>query len=105
MTQKAYLLLGLTAIVAALAGLLAYAIAKMFSGARALAKSGAPGGGETAFMASAMEDALSKLRIQERAMKARAEASERLSSEIIASMTAGLLVVGQDGVVRTLNPA
>ena len=38
-------------------------------------------------------------------MKARAEASERLSGEIIASMTSGLLVVSQDGVVRTLNPA
>ena len=38
-------------------------------------------------------------------MKARAEASERLSSEIIASMTSGLLVVDEEGVVRTLNPA
>jgi len=38
-------------------------------------------------------------------MKARAEASERLSGEIIVSMASGLLVVGQDGEVRTLNPA
>ena len=38
-------------------------------------------------------------------MKARAEASERLSSEIIASMTSGLLVVSEGGHVRTLNPA
>ena len=38
-------------------------------------------------------------------MKARAEASERLSSEIVASMTSGLLVVAQDGLVRMLNPA
>jgi signal transduction histidine kinase len=38
-------------------------------------------------------------------MKARAEASERLSGEIIASMASGLLVVGQDDEVRTLNPA
>jgi PAS domain S-box-containing protein len=105
MNQKAYLLLGLTGIVAALAGILAYAVTKMFAGARALAKTGQPGGAETAFVTAAMEDALSKLRVQERAAKARAEASERLSSEIIASMTAGLLVVGQDGVVRTLNPA
>ena len=49
-------------------------------------------------------DAAVKAR-QERAMKARAEASERLSSEIIASMTSGLLVVGEDRQVRTLNPA
>lgn len=38
-------------------------------------------------------------------MKARAEASERLSDEIVASMTSGLLVVGYDGQVRTVNPA
>ena len=56
-------------------------------------------------MAAAMEEAVRKLRIEERAMKARAEASERLSSEIIASMTSGLLVVGDEGAVRTLNPA
>ena len=56
-------------------------------------------------MAAAMEEALQKLRTQERAMKARAEASERLSGEIIASLTSGLLVVGEDGMVRTLNPA
>jgi PAS domain S-box-containing protein len=42
---------------------------------------------------------------QERAMKARADASERLSGEIIQSMTSGLLVVDQHGDVRTLNPA
>ena len=52
-----------------------------------------------------MQDALQRLRAQERAMKARAEASERLSGEIIASMTSGLLVVNQEGAVRTLNPA
>jgi nitrogen fixation/metabolism regulation signal transduction histidine kinase len=56
-------------------------------------------------MAAAMEEALQKMRAQERAMQARAEASERLSGEIIASMTSGLLVVSQEGMVRTLNPA
>jgi len=105
MTQSAYLFLGLTAIVAALAGLLAFAAAKFFTAARAAAKTGRGEGAETAFMVSAMEEAVRKLRDEERAMKARAEASERLSSEIIASMTSGLLVVGVDGAVRTLNPA
>ena len=56
-------------------------------------------------MAAAMEDAVRKLRDGERAMKARAEASERLSGEIVASLTSGLLVVDGDGIVRTLNPA
>lgn len=105
MTQAGYLLLGLTAIVAALVGVLAFAVAKFFTAARAATKPGRGEGTETAFMASAMEEALQTLRTQERAMKARAEASERLSSEIIASMTSGLLVVSEDGMVRTLNPA
>jgi PAS domain S-box-containing protein len=104
-TRAGYLLLGLTAIVAALAGILAFAVSKFIVAARAAAKGAREGGGETAFMAAAMEDALRTMRSQERAMKARAEASERLSSEIIASMTSGLLVVAQDGIVRTLNPA
>ncbi len=105
MSKAGYLLLGLTAIVAALSGILAFAVTKFIAAARATAKAARQGGGETAFMAAAMEDALTKMRSQERAMKARAEASERLSGEIIASMTSGLLVVGQDGMVRTLNPA
>jgi signal transduction histidine kinase len=104
-TRAGYLLLGLTAIVAALAGMLAFAVSKFIAAARAATKSARTEGGETAFMAAAMEDALTKMRSQERAMKARAEASERLSSEIVASMTSGLLVVAQDGLVRMLNPA
>jgi signal transduction histidine kinase len=46
-----------------------------------------------------------KLRAQERATAARAEASERLSGEIISSLTSGLLVVGLTGAIRILNPA
>jgi signal transduction histidine kinase len=60
---------------------------------------------EAAFMATAMQETVGRLREQEQAMQARAEASERLASEIIAGMTSGLLVVHADGVVRTLNPA
>jgi PAS domain S-box-containing protein len=44
-------------------------------------------------------------RQKEQAMARRAEASERLSEQIIASLTSGLLVVGDDRRVRTLNPA
>ena len=105
MTESGYLLLGLTAIVAALAGILAYAVVKIFAAARASTKDLRKEGMETAFMAAAMEEAMRSLRDQERAMKARAEASERLSNQIIASMTSGLLVVGHDGHVRTINPA
>jgi PAS domain S-box-containing protein len=104
MTRSGYLFLGLTAVVAALAGVLAFAVLRIFSAARASTRKDAAGSGDTAFMA-AMEDAVRKLREAERAMKARAEASERLSSEIVASMTSGLLVVDGSGIVRTLNPA
>src|SRR5437867_10338918 len=105
MTKAGYLLLGLTAIVAALAGILAFAVAKFFAAARAATRASQTGSSETAFVAAAMQEALQQMRTQERAMKARAEASERLSGEIIASMTSGLLVVGEDRHVRTLNPA
>src|SRR3954454_11883049 len=77
----------------------------IFAAARKAAKGGTAVRGEAVFMASAMEDALQTVKAQELAMKARAEASERLSSEIIASMTSGLLVVSEGGHVRTLNPA
>src|SRR6266536_3883994 len=105
MTKAGYLLLGLTAIVAALAGILAFAVAKFFEAARVATRASRTGGSEAAFMAAAMQEALQQMRTQERAMKARAEASERLSGEIISSMTSGLLVVNQEGAVRTLNPA
>jgi PAS domain S-box-containing protein len=105
MTQSGYLFLGLTAIVGALCGVLAFAVVKFFAAARNAANAGSLAGKETAFMAAAMEQAVGQLRSQERAMKARAEASERLSSEIIASMTSGVLVVDDTGMVRTLNPA
>ena len=105
MSQSGYLFLGLTAIVAALSAVLAYAVLRIFAAARAATRDERKTGSETAFMAAAMEDAVRKLRDGERAMKARAEASERLNSEIIASLTSGLLVVDREGIVRTLNPA
>ena len=84
---------------------IAFAVLRFFAAARAFSRRNREDGNETAFMAGAMEEAVQHLRVQERAMKARAEASERLSSEIIASMTSGLLVVGEDRQVRSLNPA
>ena len=105
MTQSGYLFIGLTAITGVLAGVLAFAVLKFFAAARAAAQGGRPMGAETAFMAAAMEQSIRDLRTQEQAMKARAEASERLSGEIITSMTSGVLVVAADGAIRTLNPA
>ena len=105
MSQSGYLFLVLTAIVAGLSAVLAYAVLRIFAAARASTRDERKTGTQTQFMTSAMEDAVRKLRDGERAMKARAEASERLSGEIVASLTSGLLVVDGDGIVRTLNPA
>ena len=104
MTDSGALFLGLTAVVAALAGVLGFAVTKFMTAARAMStERGA--GTVTAFMAAAIEQAVQRLREQERAMKERAEASERLSEEIIASITSGLMVVTGERTVRTLNPA
>ncbi len=105
MSNTGYLFLGLTAVVAVLSAVLAFAVLKLFAAARAATKDAHTEGTETAFMAAAMDQALTTLRAQERAMKARAEASERLSSEIIANLSSGLLVVNEEGTVRTMNPA
>src|SRR4029079_11536349 len=73
--------------------------------ARALAKPERRVANENALLSAALEESVARLKAQERATKARAEASERLSSEIISSLTAGLMVVGLKGEVRIINPA
>jgi signal transduction histidine kinase len=51
-----------------------------------------------------MEEAMSRLKLREQALAERAEASERLSDEIITSLASGLLVVGPDHRVQAFNP-
>jgi PAS domain S-box-containing protein len=98
-----YVLLGLTALVGGLAGLMTFALLRFISAIRA-ARAPQRGGAELV-LASALEDAVTRLKAQERAASARADATERLSGEIVNSLTAGLLVVGLDGSVQILNPA
>jgi signal transduction histidine kinase len=105
LTPSAYALLGLTAIVACLVSILAFALLKFISAARDTRRNARGTGAETVFLSAALQEAVTKLKAQERAMAARADASERLSGEIISSLTAGLLVVGLNGEVRILNPA
>ena len=101
-----YSLIGLTALVASLVALLTFALLRLGAAARDTTRQRRHGAGaETALLTSALQEALAKLKAQERATAARAEASERLSGQIISSLTAGLLVVGLDGEVRILNPA
>jgi two-component system sensor histidine kinase HydH len=105
MSLTAYLFIGLTAIVACLVAVLAFAVLRFAAAARDTRAHSRTSGTEMALMSAALHEAVSNLKAQERATAARAEASERLNDEIISSLTAGLLVAGLDGDVRTLNPA
>jgi two-component system nitrogen regulation sensor histidine kinase GlnL len=102
MTPDALAFLGLTAIVGSLVGLLTFAVLRIFAVARnsALRERGA----DSSMLGAALQEAVTKLKAQERAMELRAEASERLSEEIITSLSSGLLVVRLDGKVQIVNP-
>lgn len=61
--------------------------------------------GESAMLSVALQEAVIKLKAQERQMAARAEASERLSSQIVDGLTSGMIVADRDGGLQTMNPA
>jgi signal transduction histidine kinase len=105
LTAPAYTLLGLTALVAGLVTVLAFALLRFSAAAAGARRQTRSDGAETALLSAALQEAVTKLKAQERATAARADASERLSGEIITSLTAGLLVAGLHGEVRILNPA
>jgi signal transduction histidine kinase len=104
MTPAGQLLLGLTAIVTVLVAVLTYAVLKFFSVARETRGRLKDNSIETALLSAALQDAVTRLKAQERAMTLRAEASERLSDEIIANLTAGLMMVNRAGEVQIVNP-
>lgn len=62
-------------------------------------------GGESAMLSIALQEAMIKLKTQERAMAARAEASEALADQIVKGLTSGLVVVNRTGTVDAINPA
>jgi PAS domain S-box-containing protein len=105
MNANAYTLLGLTAIVAALVSVLVFAVLKFAAAARESKRSLSETRAESMLLASALEDAFTTLKAQERATAARAEASERLSSQIVESLTSGLIVVDGTRTVKIINPA
>ena len=104
MTQAGYAFLGLTAIVAALAAVLVFAMLRFAANARD-ARRGLKESGETPMLAAALQEAVAKLKAQQQAMTARAAASEQLSGDIVESLTAGLLVVDGSGRVEIFNGA
>jgi two-component system, NtrC family, nitrogen regulation sensor histidine kinase GlnL len=104
-TQYGYAILGLTAVVAVLVALIVFALLRFVSAARDTKRHLGAGGSETILLSAALQDAVSKLKAQGQAMSDRAHASEQLSSEIVESLTAGLLLVDRTGRVEILNPA
>jgi signal transduction histidine kinase len=104
LSPDAYALMGLTAVIGALAAVMTFAMLRIGAAARDTRRA-LRGGGDSAALTAALHDAVTKMKAQERAMSARAEASERLNSEIIASLASGLLVVGLGGEVRVINPS
>src|SRR5258708_6879673 len=104
MTRTSFILFLLTATLGIVVAGLAFTVLRLFAAARQMSRGRQEAGAETAFMTAAMEEALARLRTREQAMTARAEASERLSGEIIASLTSGLLVVGDDRRGESLKP-
>jgi signal transduction histidine kinase len=99
------LLLVMTALVGLLAGVLGFAVIRLVSGARDSGRRLRESNAHTAILSAALEEAVGKLRQQERSTLARAEASERLNAQIVDGLTSGLLVAGTDGRVLMLNPA
>jgi len=96
-----YALYGITAIMALVLLALLVSMIRMSRMSRTANDSRA----ETTMMSAALQEALTRLRAQERATAARAEASERLSSQIITGVGAGLIVVDRIGTVQIVNPA
>jgi signal transduction histidine kinase len=103
-TEYLYAVIGLTAAVTMVVGVTIFALLRVVAAARGV-RGHRESSGDTASLSAALQEAVTKLRAQEQAMSARAEASERLSAEIVASLTAGLLVVNHTGAVEILNPA
>jgi len=105
MTQFGYALVGLTAIVAMLVGVMTYALLRIIAGARDTKRHLGENSPDTMMLSAALQEAVAKLKAQEQAMSARAAASDQLRGQIADSLMAGLLVVDGEGRVEILNPA
>lgn len=105
MNPAGYAFLGLTGLVAFLVALLAFAAFRFAAAAKDSRRHLGDHRNDTMLLASALEEAIGRMKAQERATAARLAASERLSSAIIASLTSGLVVVDRHGAVQIVNPA
>jgi len=103
-SPQGYALLGLTALVAILVSVVVFALLRFGVAVRDSRRT-MQGSREQALLAAALQDSIQKLRAQERATAVRADASERLNTQIVNSLSAGLLVVNRSGELEILNPA
>jgi PAS domain S-box-containing protein len=101
LTIAGYALIGITAFM----GLVLLALLVSLVRMSRLSRSASDNRAETSMMSLALQEALTRLKAQERATAARAEASERLSNQIITGVGAGLIVVNRQGQVQIVNPA
>jgi len=104
-TQFGYALVGLTAIVAVLAGMLTFMLMRIVYGMRDARRTLRENTPQVAMLSAALQEAVAKIKAQEQATSARADASDMLHSQIADSLVAGLLVVDADGRVEILNPS
>ena len=102
-TQSSYFLVALTVIGGIVVAALIVVVMRLINSTQKRAQREAAG--ETAMLSIALQEAVGKLKAQERAMAERAEASERLSAQIVEGLTSGLVVVDRGGAVRSVNPA
>jgi PAS domain S-box-containing protein len=98
-------LLGIILFVVLLLIIVMMRIVRVVSGRGAAARRESESRTESAMLSMALQEALTKLKQQERATAARAEASERLASQIVDGLTSGLVVVDRTGMVQSVNPA
>jgi len=103
-TQAGYALLGLTALTAMLVGVLTFALLRIAAGARDARRHLRDNSADALMMSAALQEAVSKLKAQEQAMSARADASDHLRGQIADSLTAGLLVLIQEDAFRYSTP-
>jgi PAS domain S-box-containing protein len=99
-----FALLGVSLLVVILLVVVLMRVAKVVSG-RSAAQRARAESSESAMLSMALQEALTRLKQQERATAARAEASERLAGQIVEGLTSGLVVVDRDGIVQSVNPA
>ena len=100
-TVAGYVLVGITVVMAVTFVLLVTSLIRVSR----LSRSSRDSRAEATMMSLALQEAVTKLRTQERATALRAEASERLANQILDGVSAGLIVVDRDGVVQIVNPS